>query len=86
MNHAMCLIRVFAGKDEDEVFGVAALALEPARTKRAGPSDRAQAKAVNRFALPRTPRRWRVGRGAPFNRQVLDCGDEVLIFTGEKLD
>ena len=56
MNHDLCLIRVFARKDEDEVFEVAALDWEPARTGRAGAFGDAEAKAVNRFARPRTPR------------------------------
>ena len=43
----------------DEVFEVAALNREPARTGRAGPFGDAEAKAVNRFARHRTPRRCR---------------------------
>ena len=43
----------------DGVCGVAALDREPARTRRAGAFGDAGAKAVNRFARHRTPRRWR---------------------------
>ena len=43
----------------DEVFEVAALDREPAWTGRAGPLGEAEAKAVNRFARHRTPRRCR---------------------------
>ena len=41
----------------DEVFEIATLGREPARTGRAGPFGDAEGKAVNRFARHRTPRR-----------------------------
>ena len=54
----------------DEVFGVAALDQEPARTGRAGAFGDAQAKAVNRFARHRSPRRWRARPGFMVPRHV----------------